>query len=382
MAVVGKCWEMQVMRRDPGGRTSPQETEAIRAVFDANEPGTVGVEEEILLLDPRSLQPLPIAAEIVAAIDDEQVKPELPACQLELVTRPHRAVADVVAELGAARSRLAEACGDQAVPAAAAVHPHVHGPVAVSSTGRSQAMDAQYGQVAHRQLVGSLQVHVAVGSADATLAVYNALRGHLPELAALAAAAPFHDGRDTGLSSIRPLICTQLPRQGVPPELATWEAFADDLAWGAATGWVPEPGRWWWELRPHVVHGTLEVRVPDVQPTIEAAGAVTSVVQALVADLAARHLGGEDLGCPPSWRIAENRWSALRDGPHGEVADLITGEKEPTAIRLHRMLDRIEPFAPAGLDEARSLIAQNTADRLRDAGLDHAVRWLVEVFMP
>ena len=76
---------------------------------------------------------------------------------------------------------------------------------------------------------------------ERSLNVYNALRGHLPELAALAANAPFHAGRDTGLASVRPLIGTLLPRQGVPPAFPSWEAFGEGLAWGGA-GTIPGSG--------------------------------------------------------------------------------------------------------------------------------------------
>ena len=143
--------------------------------------------------------------------------------------------------------------------------------------------------MARRQLVCALQVHVAVGGADRTLAVYNALREHLPELAALAANAPFHAGADTGLASIRPKISEGLPRQGIPPAFASWEELAAELRWGRTAGALPELALWWWELRPHLSHGTLELRVPDAQTTIAEAAAVAAVGQALVVRLAERH---------------------------------------------------------------------------------------------
>jgi carboxylate-amine ligase len=286
--------------------------------------------------------------------------------------------ADAVAELTELRGVLLAACGDGTLPIAAAVHPHVS-TANVGDAGRSGRLVAEYGDVIRRQLVGALQVHVAVGDADATVAVHDALRGHLPELAALAAAAPFQDGRDTGLASVRPLVAGQLPRQGVPPPLGRWDAFVTELRWGAASGGVAEPGRWWWELRPNVRCGTLEVRVPDVQPTIAAALAVATTVQALVVDLAARHRGGEALGAPPSWRIAENRWSALRDGVHGHLADLETGEARPTRDLLLALLDRIEDQA-GDLDGARALAERNAADELRAAGPEGAVAWLAGAF--
>jgi glutamate---cysteine ligase / carboxylate-amine ligase len=372
-----------VAARDPQHRGDPLLTvEELHGVFAAAGSGTVGLEEEILLVDRGTWLPAPAAADVARSAGDPRVKTELPAAQLELATAPHATVADAIAELAALRRALLAACPPSVAPVATPVHPLVGGPSALSDDERSRAMADEYGAVARRQLVGALQVHVAPGDADTALAVYNALRGHLPELAALAAAAPFHAGEDTGLASIRPLLCTLLPRQGVPPAIDSWASHLEDLRWGAATGRVREPGRWWWELRPHLGFGTLEIRVPDTQPTIEAAAAVAGLAHALVCHLAERARAGEELGAPPSWRIGENRWSALRDGVHGSLADLRTGETAPTAARLHALVDAVEGHAPGGLDGVRRCIERNAADALRTAGPAGAVPWLAEVFPP
>jgi glutamate---cysteine ligase / carboxylate-amine ligase len=242
------------------------------------------------------------------------------------------------------------------------------------------ASQDRYGSILQRQLVGSLQVHVAVGTAEGTLAVYNTLRSYLPELAALAAAAPFFEGSDTGLASVRPIICAQLPRQGIPPSFATWSEFAEQLRWGTTSGILDDGASWWWELRPHPVHGTLEIRVPDAQASIRSAEAIVTTVHALVRHLTFLHHDGAPMPPDAAWRIAENRWSALRDGVHGTLHDLRTGEPRPTGRRLCDLLDLIEPHSRDGLDAARELVARNGADRLRDIGLAHAVAWLADEY--
>ncbi|HXH57307.1 carboxylate-amine ligase [Iamia sp.] len=357
------------------------DVDEVRGVFDATDPFTIGLEEEVLLVDPATHAPAPVAAEVVrAAGGDARIKQELPACQVELLTRPHRSVEGARDELAAARAALIRACDGVVAPAAAAVHPWAPATTAVGPSERHRAIEDDFGEVARRQLIGALQVHVALGTADCTLAVYNALRGYLPEIAALAAAAPFYEGRDTGLASVRPVIAGQLPRQGVPPVLESWDAFVDHLEWGTASGTVPEPRRWWWELRPHVIHGTLEVRVPDVQPTVAASAAVAETVYALIRHLAQRHHDGEALDAHPTWRIAENRWCALRDGIHGRLADLESGEAIPTRRRLRDIFDQIEPHSEAGLDAARAVTEHTAADQLRQAGLRGATGWLIEAF--
>jgi carboxylate-amine ligase len=288
-----------------------------------------------------------------------------------------------VAVLAGARRDLAAAAAGIGRVAAAGVHPFAS---ALGELNRGERYDltiGEYGDIARRQLVCAFQVHVAVGGADRSLAVYNALRSYLPELGALAANAPYYEGVDTGLASIRPKISELLPRQGVPPAFGSWDAFADALAWGYAAGAVPEPRRWWWELRPHPAYGTLEVRVPDSQARIADAQAVAEVVRSLTAWLAARHDAG-DLDEPvASWRIEENRWSACRDGVEGTLADLRTGERISTRERLLSLLATLAPWGDAeGLALARELVACNGAMRQRAAGDARAAAgWLADAYV-
>ncbi|HEY0516170.1 MAG TPA: glutamate-cysteine ligase family protein, partial [Solirubrobacteraceae bacterium] len=224
---------------------------------------------------------------------------------------------------------------------------------------------------ARRQLVCGLHLHVRISGADRALAVYNALRAHLPELAALAANAPLHEARDTGLASVRPLIAGSLPRQGVPPAYGSWDEFAGDLAWGARGGRLNRLLGWWWELRPHAELGTLEIRVPDSQTLLADSTAVAAVAAALAVLLAQRHDEGQLADPPASWRIAENRWSAARHGLHGELVDLQSGAPRPTRERLAELLEQLEPIAAAiggaeQLRRARRLAASNGADRQRE----------------
>lgn len=340
----------------------------LRRLFDSVAPGTIGIEEEVLLLDPSTLDPAPVAAAVLArTAGDARIKEELPAAQVELVTRPCASVDEALDDLAGARAALTRACAGLCRPAAAALHPTARGPMELTPGSRYARTDELHRGAARRQLMSALQVHVAVGGADRTLAVYNALRGRLPELAALAAAAPFHEGEDTGLASARPLVAQLLPRQGVPPAITSWEALQAELTWGARATTLVDPARWWWELRPHLEHGTLEIRVPDVQPTLARTAVVVHSCVAAVELLAAAFDAGEPLGpVAPSWRIAENRWTALRDGLDAQLADLVTGEPYPVRERLAALL----PDVPG----------RTAADELREVGVDGAAEWLADSF--
>jgi carboxylate-amine ligase len=346
----------------------------LRAVFDEPAPLTVGIEEELMLLDPGTLDLVPRAREVLGLVEgDERYKLELPAAQLEIMSPPLQNAAIAQEFLLDARRDLAEATSGTVKLAAAGVHPFASTEGALNEGERYDGTAERYGRIARRQLVFGLQVHVAVRGAERALAVYNGLRNHLPEIMALAANAPFYGGEDTGLATVRPKLAELLPRQGVPPAIASWEEFAAELEWGERTGAVPEPRTWWWELRPHPAYGTLEMRVPDAQTTAADAGAIVAVAHALSAHLGEMHDAGETLEPAPSWRIEENRWSALSRGARGEFADLATGHLRPGADRLHTLLDELEPVArrlgaATQLAHARELVEASGADRQRAAG--------------
>lgn len=361
---------------------------AIRAAFESQAPLSIGLEEELMLLDPDTGDLAPLADEVLERVSgDPRFKREMPAAQLEIRTEPAGSVRQVIADLETGRHALTSATAGLVRLATAGTHPFAAAEGELNPGERYEHSAREYGALARRQLVFALQVHIAPGSSSRALGVYNALRAYLPEIAALAANSPFHDGRDTGLASIRPKIAEQLPRQGAPPPIASWDEFAAALAWGAAAGSTPSAAGWWWELRPHPEFGTLELRVPDAQTTVADAAGVAAFAHCLVAELCERH-DANDLPPPaPTWRIAENRWWAARDGVEGQIADLITGRRSSTRERLHGLIDELASTAARlgctrELEISKKLVDENGAIRQRavvcSRGLDGLVPWLSE----
>jgi carboxylate-amine ligase len=345
-----------------------------------------------MLLDPQTLDLVPVGRRTLDAVaHDPRFRRELPAAQLEIVTAPFGSADDAVAELADARATLARATGGWLRLAGAGVHPFAH-PVGEMSEGeRYERIVAEYGWAAQRGMAFGLHVHVAVGGEDRTLPVFNALRGHLAEVAALAGNAPFFDGADTGLASVRPKLAEGFPRQGVPPVIPSWEAFAELLAWGARSGAFPGAHELWWEARLHPRFGTIEVRCPDTQMTVADTAAIVALVQALCGWLAERHDAGEPLPAAPDTRIAENRWRALRHGLTGTLADLKTGEPRPTRERVADLIEAVRPTAERlggakGIAEAQRLLERNGAEQQREIaaadGLHGLVRWMADEYAP
>lgn len=359
---------------------------AMERRFDHTPELTVGVEEEVILLDPATFLPSDSVEEVLSRLDgDPRFKPELRCAQLELVTPPVSTVADVARELAAARRILAERLRGEIRFAALGTHPSSTAISAVTPTRRYREIGRELRWLARAGLPSGLHVHVAVDGAERAVAVYNALRSYVPEIAALGANSPFYEGRDTGLASTRLKLREDNPRSGIPPAFESWRAYTDFVAWGARGGVIPDPSWLWWDLRLNAVHGTIEIRAADSQTRIDDVAGIAALCQTLVASLLDRHDAGDRLPVHDTQRIAENRWRAMRDGLGGELVDLDDGRPIATRERLRNLVGELEPYAVAlgcecELGHAADLVTANGAVRQRAiagvVGVDRLAEWL------
>ncbi len=364
----------------------PLGVDALRMRFDRTGSLTIGLEEELMLVDAETLELLPAAERVLEQVGDPRFTHELRLAQIEVVTPVCQSVPALGRELASARRTLLGALDAGTAVAAAGTHPFSTDWGEVARGERYRKIADEYTLMGSGNLPCGLHVHVAVGGADRSLAVYNALRSYLPEIGALAANSPFLAGRDTGVCSIRAKLSEALPRAGVPPAFQSWQLLADFLAWGHRAGFFPDMTHFWWDLRLHPGHGTIELRVADAQTRIEDAVSVAALYQSLVAWLAERYDGGEQLPVHGEARIRENAWRSLRYGVRGYLADLDTGVRVATRERLASLLTELEPTAQrlgcvTELAHAGTLLAGNGADRQRYVaecdGIRGLARWLV-----
>ena len=368
--------------------TRPLTVEALAVAFDHPEPFTIGVEEELLLVDPVRLELVPAVDDVLELLGrDDRYARELRPSQLETVTRVCTTAADACRELTAARRDLVIALDGRYRVLASGTHPTSLPWGQITDGDRYRQIADEYPWAARRSLACGLHIHVAVSGADRALGVYNALRSYLPELAAVGANSAFFEGRDTGMSSVRPKLNEAFPRSGIPPAFAGWDELVRFVEWGRRGGLFPDATHLWWELRPHPVHGTLEIRVVDTQTRLKDAAAIVALVQALVVRLVEQHDAGEPLPVHETHRIAENSWRAHRHGVRGWVVDLDTGVQEPMRDRIARLVAELEPYAERygaldHLTDVRGLLVDNGSDRQRYVqereGVDGLVRWLVD----
>src|SRR3954454_17158019 len=147
--------------------TSSPSAAELRDRFEAPQPLTIGLEEEVMLLDPETLDLAPQASAVLELTSgDPRFKPELPAAHLELMTQPHAGPSGAIGELAQARRDLVEAVRDLVLIGAGGGHPFAPPGGALNSRPRYAHTRNEFGLIAQPHLVASLQVHVAVGGAE------------------------------------------------------------------------------------------------------------------------------------------------------------------------------------------------------------------------
>ena len=284
---------------------------------------TVGVEEELWIVDPETLQLVPAVETLVAGAEGRSLpgtlKTELHASVVELTTD----VSDTAEQAHERLIELRSAARDIAaqngyVVAAGGSYPtSMPSEQEIASVDRYRDFVEYAGPSARRQGVSGLHIHIGMPNAETCFRVMETILPWLPFVLALSANSPYFEGRDTGMLSIRAEVLGFLPRHGAPPafrDYAEWERFVERMA---ATGLANDYTSFWWDVRPHPRFGTLEVRTPDQATSVERTGALVGLVHALCAwaiDSPPRPFEPGERGV-----YEQNRWAASRFGPHGKL---------------------------------------------------------------
>jgi carboxylate-amine ligase len=325
---------------------------------------TLGIEEELMVLAAGDLSLAPRVEELVAALGDHRVKPELMQSQIELATSPHATVAAAEDELRDLRAQVVRAGAQLGLRiAGAGTHPFSLAesqPLTVRDRYRELAAALRY--PLRREACFGMHVHVAVGGANKALRVIEAMLPDLPLLLAVSTSSPFWRGEPTGLHSTRTAVFQSLPRSGLPPVFGSFEEFARGVERLQRAGALPDHSYLWWDVRPHPRFGTVEVRILDAQPRVCDCAALAALVQVLVRHYGRRDDDGERFPAADRLIVAENRWLAARHGLHAQLVDLDVDSPVPVRRALEELLDRLAADT-AALDAGAAI-----------AGVEHIMR--------
>jgi len=342
-----------------------------RERFDATDDFTVSVEEEFALLDPESLDLVNRFEEVQAAARETPLEPnlvgELIASEVEIKTGRQASFADVPAAMAERRSELAALVDPLGIAlAATGTHPWASWrDQRIIDTPHYRRNDEILRYVVWRNNSFGIHTHVAIRGADRAVRVATALRNWLPELLAVSASSPFHEGVDTGLHSARTQIFTRFfPRCGVPDAFNSWDEYAAYVRFLYETGSVDEHTQIWWSVRPHLGFPTVEIRICDGQPDLGDAQSLTALMVSLTARCARAIDEGEPLPEQPHRLIEENMWRAIRHGLSGDLIDLERGDVLSARSRVERLIEWVLPVAEEiGAAPWLALPEQNAAER-------------------
>ena len=334
--------------------------------FASNDGASLGVEWELQLVSPQTRELTTGATEILRELSPDgehpKAKPELLQSTVEVITGVCGTVGEATADLAgtvAELTPLVEARGLALM--CAGTHPFTDWQSQVVSEGNPRypqlLEDMQW--LARRLQIFGVHVHVGVRSPDKAIAIVNALTAYIPHFLALSASSPYWVGEDTGLASVRSKVFEQLPTAGLPYQLSGWAEFESYMDTLISTGTIGSIKEVWWDIRPHPVYGTVELRICDGLPTLREVGMVAAMSQCLV-DMLDREIDkGYTLPTPKRWVVRENKWRAAR---YGLDAQIIVGEDDAlTSVRdaLEMLVQDLRPTAERlGCTEELGVVAE------------------------
>ncbi|WP_460460803.1 glutamate--cysteine ligase [Angustibacter peucedani] len=351
---------------------------------------TVGVEEELLLVDPTSGEPLAVSTAVLREVgdavgtaatpdrpDDEPggtVEAELQLQQVETDTHPHEDVDALLAEVRSARRLVANAASE--VGAAVVALGTSPLPVTPRTTPdpRYAAMRERFGLTQSEQLTCGLHVHVQVGSDDEGVGVLDRVRVWLPVITALSANSPYWQGADSGYASFRSQAWSRWPMAGPVDVVGSVEGYRAMVARLLATDVPMDAGQLYFDARLSTAYPTVELRVADVCLDAQDTALLAALGRALV-DTAAQEWA-DDVPAPPlpAALVRLAGWRAARSALDADLLDPLEATPRPAAEVVHALLDHVGPALRSNGDHDRvtarveHLLAHGTgARRQRDA---------------
>jgi carboxylate-amine ligase len=311
---------------------------------------TVGIEEEVMLLDATSWA---LAHRIESVLPrlpragSESFTAETHGSALEIQTGVHARIGGAVEELATLRGELDAVLRPLSMRAASAgTHPFaVWQEIVVSAGERYQFVYGSMRELARREPTFGLHVHVGVPGPEAAIHAANRLRTHIPLLLALSVNSPFWQGRDTGLASARTPLFQAFPRVGIPRAFADYAEYVEAIDVLIRCDAVPEPTFLWWDVRPQPRFGTVEVRIMDAQTTLADTAAIAALVQSIVRTEVEGEAHLER--SMPQEVLEENRFLAARDGMDTELIEPELGRRVPARELLTDLVTVCRPHAEA-----------------------------------
>ncbi|MFI6108088.1 glutamate--cysteine ligase [Streptomyces sp. NPDC051310] len=308
---------------------------------------SVGVEEELLLVDGRTGEPRALSAAVLAAASrdpqgaGEVFESELQRQQLEFATSPQTDMGDLQDEIRRWRAEAARHAEDlDASVAALGTSPLEVSPT-IGTGERHQWLKEHFGLTAQEQLTCGCHVHVSVESDEEGVAVLDRIRPWLPVLLAMSTNSPFWQGEDSGYSSYRNRVWGRWPSAGPVEVFGSADRYHEQVADMVASGVLRDEGMVYFDARLSHSYPTVEVRVADVCLDPSTTVLLATLIRGLVETAARQWRDGE----PPArhgvalLRLAA--WRAARSGLEDQLIHPVTMRPAPAEAVVRALFDHV-----------------------------------------
>jgi carboxylate-amine ligase len=354
----------------------------VKHSFGGSADFTVGIEEELLVVDKTSHELAHASEPLLAAmgLDKQLARHDLYEAQIELSSPISRNAEDATRSLGTLRTRLRDAGG---TVIGAGIHPAgKFGDVRIVDAERYARERDRLRGLVDRTPDCALHVHVGMPDPETAIRVCNGFREYIPLLEALAGNSPFWHGRDSGFASARRILRRGFPRVEIPAPFESFAEYEEVVGAAMAAAEIDDYTFLWWEVRPHPRFGTVELRAMDSQSSLPSIAGLAAIVQGL-----AKHFAESSPGKPLRREVvAEASFRAGRDGVGATLPD---GDSlRPVREIAAEVLALVRPHAralgsEAPLEEVERIVREgNGADRQRAAhgngGMPAVLRRLVD----
>jgi carboxylate-amine ligase len=345
---------------------------------------TFGVEEEFQFLDPVTLRPADIGAEVFRALSDSPewrsvTHKEFLASQVEHSSAVFSQLDEARASLlGFRRFISVRAAGLGAVAASIGTAPDTVPFPSITDVERYHRIVRDMAGVIADHQVSGLHVHVGVPDRESGVVALNAARPWMPLLTSISTNSPFWRGHDTGYASWRTVLLRRWTTSGCPPAFVDAADYNRRVTRLLGMGGIGDLGLISWDVRLSQHLPTIEFRMGDAQLDAETSLLVAALCRALVTH-AIEKPGATDAAANDSADVPpELLWAALLHSAHfgmrERVFDPLTRGLAPAGEALTGFVRKLEvELAEAGdleavSDAAARLLHDGTgADRQRAA---------------
>jgi glutamate---cysteine ligase / carboxylate-amine ligase len=298
---------------------------------------TVGVEEELLLVDVHTGKPRSVASQVIAATDGDNVRgageggveAELQRYVVEIQSSVASELADVEEELRKWRRVVAGAAREAGAGVAAIATAPEAGTGLIFPEPRYERMAERFGPTAQDVLTCGCHVHVSVESDAEGIAVIDRIRVWLPVILAMSANSPFCDGRDTGYASYRSQLWMRWPSAGPTDTFGSPDAYHELVRSMVESGVLLDDGMIYFDARLSRHYPTVEIRVADVCVDLEDTLVIAALCRALVETAAAEAARGDPVPQMPTSLLRLAVWRAGHDGVDGVLVDPLSRRPRP-----------------------------------------------------